>query len=100
LVVLTLVGAGALLLLLATALEEELAAELLLAAVVAEVLAALLEPADPVALPPAGARAAGFCPLEHPAAAVSRQAPNTPMRPLYTWSRFMSTTSASPSSTG
>ncbi|MFL6114610.1 MAG: hypothetical protein ACJ786_25135 [Catenulispora sp.] len=56
--VLTLVGAGVLLLLLTAALEEELAAELLVA-LVAELLAELLGP-DPVALPPTGAKTAGF----------------------------------------
>jgi hypothetical protein len=78
----TLVGAGA--------------AELLLAADVAELdePAAPLGVAEPDALvdalplsvPPAGVRAAGFCELEHPAS--SRQAPNAPMRPLYTLPRI------------
>jgi hypothetical protein len=83
--VLTVVGAGA---------AELLAAELVELLELPEAVAVAVLEELPVALPPTGPKAAGFCVLEHPAS--SRQAPNAPMRPLYTLPCFMSTIPAIP----
>jgi len=66
-----------------------------LVAVFADVAGPEAVPEDPVALPPAGAKSAGFCESEHPAS--SRQPPRAAARrPLYLLPCFMSTIPAFP----